>query len=187
MKPSPLELDDYKLTCLRIEQAGGERTLSAKRNEGRISLDDASLRASVDVGEPDAPANDAEAPHFAIRLRLFVEPDPSSAFPYRIEVGLEGFFAVHGSGDVADARALAAVNGTSVLYGVARELVLAQTMRFGDGAVMLPSVHFLDLKKVVEEKAVEESNTAASKAGSKRTNPAAKKLARSSTTRRARR
>lgn len=158
MKPSPLELYDYKLTCLRIEQAGSERSMSPKRSDGRVSLDDAKVRASVDIGEPDAPSGEeGDARHFAIRLRIFVQPEPGKAFPYTIEVGLEGFFAVHGNDEPADARALAAVNGTSVLYGVARDVVLTQTMRFGEGAVMLPSVHFLDLKKFAQDKAFDES------------------------------
>lgn len=174
MKPSPLELDHYRLVCLHFEEIEDEKV--RPKSEKYVDLSDAHISASVDIGEP---LKKDKIPHFSIRLHVRAEPQEGKDFPYRIEVGLQGFFTVHLAKDEAEARSLAAVNGTSILYGVAREVVLSHTLRFSSGPVMIPSVHFLDLKKVGEadgtEAKTQPSPTAASKDGQVAKKPARSK------------
>lgn len=142
MHSSPLNLDHYVLTVLRLEETK-RGPISPKASTDRVSIKDSEIRALIDIGEPKQPT---EPPHFAIRLTIHVEPKSGNKkFPYRMEVGVQGFFTVLHSKGPTDARNLAAVNGTSMLYGVIRELVLSHTIRFAAGPVMLPSVHFLHL------------------------------------------
>lgn len=161
MNLSPVELHQYNLTCLRIEEID---SLEASRGPSTdlVQMDQAQLRAAVDIGEPlkKKPKKD-EPPHYSIRLRIVVEPREGESFPYRVEVGLRGFFTVHSAKDPSDARALAAVNGTSMLYSAAKEIVLAQTLRFWSGPLMLPSVHFLDLKQAMSDSKPDKSAPAA--------------------------
>ena len=51
---------------------------------------------------------------------------------------------------MADPEDLAAVNGASMLWSAVREQVLTITSRMRAGPVVLPSVHFHDLKKQTE-------------------------------------
>lgn len=148
MNPSPLDLSQYNLTALRIEAVTRDSAPSPKISTDPVSLKNAEVSASINFGVPRGKRQQGKRPPFAVRLTVRVEPSEDEGkrqFPYRIEVGIQGFFFVIHSKDEADAQRLALVNGTSMLYGVIREIVLSNTLRFAAGPLMLPSVHFLDL------------------------------------------
>ena len=80
------------------------------------------------------------------------EPNPDNKdqkyAPYKVDVAVEGVVLIpKGAEQLADAEDLAAVNGASMLWSAVREQVLTITSRMRAGPVVLPSVHFHDLKK----------------------------------------
>ena len=68
-------------------------------------------------------------------------------FPYIFKVSLIGFFACRdGFPSPADEEQFVRVNGSSMLYGAARELVRSLTGRGPWGEIFLPSISFYDKK-----------------------------------------
>jgi hypothetical protein len=68
--------------------------------------------------------------------------------PYTIDIATEDVVLVpNGAEKLGQPEDLAIVNGTSLLWSAIREQVLSLTARMRAGPVMLPTVHFHDLKK----------------------------------------
>ena len=74
-------------------------------------------------------------------------------FPYKFDLSLIGFFACNdGFSSPADEEHFVRVNGSSMLYGAARELVRSLTARGPWGELFLPSISFYDkATKPIEE------------------------------------
>ena len=103
-------------------------------------------------------AND-ETRH-TIELTLTGGPkEPGAAFPYQFEIGYIGIFDGRELPD-AQRENLVMVNGTSMLYGIARETLLGLTTRSEKGAMLLPSVHFAQLAQQGDKEAAEAAQAA---------------------------
>ena len=103
-------------------------------------------------------AND-ETRH-TIELTLTGGPkEPGAAFPYQFEIGYIGIFDGR---ELPEAQRdnLVMVNGTSMLYGIARETLLGLTTRSEKGAMLLPSVHFAQLAQQGDQEAAEAAQAA---------------------------
>jgi preprotein translocase subunit SecB len=137
MNLSPLQLKHYSLNGVHIEPVEG-----FQRNEEDLyaSFDNIDISAEIKLGEPAEKSS-----VYGLKLTLRVNPK-GETFPYRFTIGIEGFFEVVASNGLDDARKLAAVNGASVLYGILRQTLLDLTRSFENGPVMLPTLHFLNLK-----------------------------------------
>jgi preprotein translocase subunit SecB len=85
-----------------------------------------------------------------VELKLEAEPNADTpGFPYKLQITLVGVF--DGRQLPEEKReALVAVNGASMLYGVAREILLGLTSRAVQGAVMLPTVEFSQLAEQIK-------------------------------------
>lgn len=140
MKLSPLQLRHYVLRKVWVEPL--ERW-EPKSEDMYPSAEGLRIDARVDLGATD------DENRYAIRLTIKANPS-AARFPYRFEMEVEGHFEVLAGKGRDDKRNLAAVNGTSLLYGVLRENLLALTHRFEHGPALLPTLHFLDLKKKAE-------------------------------------
>lgn len=149
MKPSALQLRHYILT---------ELSLSANRSFDPSKKVQLALRDVV--AEPECRMDKKDGRECQIVLRIKHSQSAESNSPYFFMIEMIGFFAV--SKSVPDDRVaeFAEVNGSSVLYSTARE-VLRSAMALGPYLpILLPAVCFFDPKKKAEEKKVIESGAA---------------------------
>lgn len=139
MEQSRLRLEHYNLQRIVLEPVPGAKPsplggyanfahakLGSKVALGVISFEDGRVRQTIE-------------------LSLMGEPkEPGADFPYRFEISYIGIF--DGAQLPEEKRDdLVMVNGTSMLYGVARETLMGLTCRCEQGAMLLPSVHFASL------------------------------------------
>ena len=73
--------------------------------------------------------------------------DATKPFAYEAEIKLQGLVEVTDNRLQEQKELLALVNGFSVLYSAAREMLLNVTARSAHGAVTLPTVSFVSLVK----------------------------------------
>jgi preprotein translocase subunit SecB len=100
------------------------------------------------------------------RLELTIELGESEdrTFPYKIAATVVGYFQLDRKTPKAEAEDLAKVNGASILYSTAREVIASATSRTHYPRLMLPTVTFLDLphqlqpvRQVAETKATKKN------------------------------
>ena len=79
------------------------------------------------------------------QLRLFIERDEAEPGPgtYDIELEVYGFFSVSPDWAEEERESIVRVTGASILYGAAREHLLAVTSRGPWPALMLPTISFV--------------------------------------------
>jgi preprotein translocase subunit SecB len=85
---------------------------------------------------------------FGVRLTLHVAPKEANQAPYNVQIAVRGVVRMHLTQEINQAeerRVRALVNGVSLLYGVAREMVSSITSRSTHGLMLLPSLNFADL------------------------------------------
>ena len=136
MKPSPVQLMQLMFKHVKVELDPAHLPAEVPNPLTSVfTFDGVSLQSEVGIGEADP--DHERGTVFFVELRVVVdnEPNPDNKdqkyAPYKL----------------ADAEDLAAVNGASMLWSAVREQVLTITSRMRAGPVVLPSVHFHDLKK----------------------------------------
>ncbi len=168
MKQSPLVLNDYQLLEIAIKPEAG---YVSNGIDDYPDITNTDFRSSISVGVADGESDPRD---YLLSLKLEIKPIEANAFPYSIEIAVQGFVTViHDLPiDGFDREDFAAVNGIAILYGVLRDTLLASTSRFIHGAIMLPTVNFLDLKKdltvVSKKKKVVKKKSAKKKAVKKK-------------------
>lgn len=126
---SPLQLKDHRFTNLRV-----------KFIEGGSATAEPSLKQ--EIGFVAVP-NTTDEWQLVLTLQLG-SSDASKPFLYDVEIQVHGIVQVS-EGFPADRKEqLALVNGFSMLYSAAREMLLNVTARSG-GAVSLPTLSFVAL------------------------------------------
>lgn len=90
-----------------------------------------------------APEN---SPHFwSIEMTISQKPKEGVNFPYKFDLTLIGFFACNnGFATPADEEQFVRVNGSSMLYGAAREMIRSLTCHGPFGELFIPSISFYD-------------------------------------------
>ena len=176
MKPSPVSL--LQLMFKRVQVELDPQHVPEEIPNPLISsftFDGVSIQTEVGIGEAEPEPNRGRI--FLLELRVLVnnEPNPEASnqrfSPYTIDVAAEGVVLIpNGAEKLGLPEDLAVVNGASLLWSAVREQVLTITSRMRAGPVMLPTVHFHDLKQGAEQ-------TVASNEAPKAL-PAAKKAAR---------
>lgn len=123
------------------------------------------VRTDFGMVEADGPNDDGRT--FFGTLRVVVDNQPRADeakrnfSPYLIDVQVDGVFLVpRGAEKLAPPEDLVAVNGAGLLWSVIREQVFALTSRMPVGPVMLPTVHFHDLKQSKPEQGAAPSSVA---------------------------
>lgn len=86
---------------------------------------------------------------YAIRLVVGFEPKQPNATPYRGQLALQGVVRMHGAKTLLERKQLAVVNGVSLMYGVARDMVCTLTSRGVHGQMLLPTLNFRSLAESV--------------------------------------
>lgn len=138
MKQSPLSLDHYHFIEISIVPEVGY----ISKEDVYPDFSDANFASKVGIGQP---VDDEESDKFALRLIIEISPKSEGAFPYSIDIGVEGFFTIVDKKSVASVQDMVLVNGAAMLYGALREQIVTITSRFEYGALMLPTVNFLDM------------------------------------------
>ena len=153
MKPSPVQLMQLMFKHVKVELDPAHLPAEVPNPLTSVfTFDGVSLQSEVGIGEADP--DHERGTVFFVELRVVVdnEPNPDNKdqkyAPYKVDVAVEGVVLIPMVVDqLADAEDLAAVNGASMLWSAVREQVLTITSRMRAGPVVLPSVHFHDLKK----------------------------------------
>lgn len=141
MQLSRLQLEHYNLTKVVLES----RSDTEPTPLGAYPIFDQQTEFECNVKMRPVTSGEGATQRQALDLTLKVSPLEGRNFPYsRIELGVLGVF--DDSALPADKREdLVLVNGSSMLYGVLREVLLGLTARCIQGPVMLPTVQFVQL------------------------------------------
>ena len=92
--------------------------------------------ASIKIDKEHYVNEDNELQHFVI-LNIEIRPKKKGLYPYIISLRIIGLF------EVAKEKAIIAdINGSSILYGAAREYIYMATAHGRLGSVMLPTTSF---------------------------------------------
>jgi preprotein translocase subunit SecB len=91
------------------------------------------------------PPKEASQGIWQVTLILLQQPTAKANFPYEFRLELVGFFrcSVEGIEPETEER-MVRINGASMLYGIAREIVRANTERGPWSGVMLPTISFYE-------------------------------------------
>lgn len=163
MKPSPVQL--LKLWFQKVSAEVDEKNapsepLSALSEP--FSFEGVTLKTSVGIAEVED--NGATGRTFQVTCELVIENKKSKAIkhqrycPYIIDIKALCVVRVPAEAvKLAPIRDLALVNGAALLWSAMREQLAALTSRMSAGQVLLPSVHFQDLRSDIQvTKAVQE-------------------------------
>jgi len=152
MKPSPIQL--LRLTFKHVNVALDPVHLPPEIPnplEAVFTFDGVSIHTEVGIGEA-VPQDNGQL--YFLELTVVVDnlTQPEAVnqkySPYTIDIATEGVVLVpNGAEKLGPPEDLAIVNGTSLLWSAIREQVLSLTARMRAGPVMLPTVHFHDLKQ----------------------------------------
>jgi hypothetical protein len=123
-----------------------------------------SLTTEITLSEVDM--NNVQGPMYAVTLRLLVNnqasaDEPERKFsPYQIDIEANGLILLpKGAERFGPPRDLVTINGAGLLWSAIREQLLNLTSRMAAGPVMLPTVHFQDLKEAVPMPVLAETTT----------------------------
>lgn len=102
------------------------------------------LNSTVNI----ATSEQSENPNnFLLSLDIECSPDDSSSFPYKFMFRVEGIFECNSFSDnVEERKKLVVCNGSTMLYGAVRELLLNLTSRQKYGPVLLPTTSFTNMQ-----------------------------------------
>jgi hypothetical protein len=160
VKPSPIQLLQVMLKHVRVELDTAHLPNDIPNPLTSVfTFDGVSIQTEFGIGEAD-PDHERGRVYFT-SLQVVIDNSPNSEAkqqkfaPYRIDVAVEGLVLVPKGAEKLDSpEDLAAVNGAAMLWSVVREQVLTLTSRMRAGPVMLPTVHFRDLKQCPDRAAV---------------------------------
>ena len=147
MNQSPLRLERYALLAIRLEPAPNAEPAE---NSYHVDFDKADFTATVNFSPVHLPNGE---PRFAIDLTLEAKPKADVAgFPYSFFLQMVGFFDGQQLPE-ATRHKLVVVNGASMLYSAARDMLVGLSLRSVFCTVLLPSVSFAYLADQVSQPA----------------------------------
>lgn len=152
MKPSPIQLLQVMLKHVRVELDPAHVPPEIPNPLTSVfTFDGVRIQTEFGIGDADPDPERGQVYFMGLQVVIDNVPRPEvkdqKFSPYRIDVAVEGVVLVpKTSGPLGPAEELASVNGAVMLWSVIREQVLALTSRMRAGPVMLPTVHFHDLR-----------------------------------------
>ena len=139
MNLGPVSLDHYFVTELSVtarEAFDPESDSQARLEEFTVNID-LSPAASIE----------AEENLWHINLSVHQQPSPESNFPYEFKVVLMGIFKCLAEiEDDTERERFMRINGASMLYGIVREVIRANTSRGPWGPIMVPTLSFYEAR-----------------------------------------
>lgn len=153
MKTSPIQLLQLMFKSVHVEidpaHAPAEPTNPITT---AFVFDGIGINTEVGLAEVDL-AHERGA-MYLVSLRVVVNNQPAAGeseskfSPYLIDVEVAGVVLLpKGAEELGPANDLVTVNGAALLWSAIREQLLTLTSRMPAGPVMLPTVHFHDLKQ----------------------------------------
>ena len=134
MKPSPLDLIAYFVTELSL-------TANLEFSPDKLTqLRMEDLRISTDLRRQDG----KPAWQLVLKVQQNVGPDRNS--PYNFALTLVGLFDVHPTFPADKTEQMVRVNGSSMLYAAAREILRADMAKGPHFPLLLPSISFYPAK-----------------------------------------
>lgn len=137
MRASNLQLDHYYLEELHF--ALSERYGTETMEEVPLKAQDVDV--TVEAGQN--PDNELE---WLFRLKIALN-DADAKFPYEFSMRLLGYFMVDEDCKPEMREQLATINGPSILYGAAREILAIASARSRYVSIFLPPVRFFGMTK----------------------------------------
>jgi preprotein translocase subunit SecB len=132
MNLAPLQLLDYFVHALHVEALGTYDP--AKQQE--LDLE------SLEVKESCFPVGEEHPNRFAVDLLIKQPAVEGKNLPYTYELHMLGFVEAHPGFSKENQKRLVEINGPSMLFGSAREILRTATGRGPYGPVMIPSTSF---------------------------------------------
>jgi len=145
MSATPLRLKNYFLTDLSLKA-----NPDFKPEEFQDGTIDVNAKASVRVGTHKEKPNE-----FQVVLGIIIEPRDERKLPYDVSMEIVGFFEVDSKFTTMPHADFVQVNGSSILYSAAREILLSVMGRGPWEPLMLPTISFVKPKKAELETTVE--------------------------------
>jgi preprotein translocase subunit SecB len=133
MRPSNLQLKRYFITELHLTA-----------NEDFDPEKEVRLRLEDVLAEPECIVREKHPREWQIRLRVRHAHTPESNSPYNFAVEIVGFFRVHEDVPDESVEKFARVNGSSILFTTAREVLRSSMANGPFDPIVLPTVCFFD-------------------------------------------
>ena len=109
------------------------------------------MKASLELHH-DVEDDSAGTTAWTTSLLLEFTPTDGDNSPYKFRVGLFGVFrCAKNLPPGLDAEKMVGINGTSVLYGIARELIQSLTEKAFWGGLTLPTMSFTDFREMLPD------------------------------------
>jgi preprotein translocase subunit SecB len=132
MNLAPLQLLDYFVHALHVEALG---TYNPEKQQ-ELDLE------SLEVKESCYPVGEENPNRFAVDLLIKQPAAEGKNLPYTYELHMLGFVEAHPGFPKENLQRMVEINGPSMLFGSAREILRTATGRGPYGPVMIPSASF---------------------------------------------
>lgn len=146
MRPSQLQLLNIVYLSIKITT---RQSIEGENADLPFDFDGVQITEGADFSILDDNKDDPR--QFALKFRIALENEIGKAAPYDVDIEVAGVFSIISDMPAADREDFVRVNGCAVLYGAIRDQVLTLTSRSARGALMLPTVNFLDYRRNVKE------------------------------------
>jgi preprotein translocase subunit SecB len=138
MKNSPLQLEDYVLSDLQFTILLDLSDVPpSERNFDPLNIEVGATTQTIG----------RNVRKWRCQLNVWSKMDEGGKYPYTFKLQYTGFFRVVDEFPEEFIEQMVRTNAPAVLYSAAREMLMFLTGRGRLGAVMLPSVTFLELSK----------------------------------------
>lgn len=137
MGQSPLKIESYYLKKLNYQL---KRDFESGVPDGTPEKVEPKIQVNVQTGHREEDKNDW-------RVEIDVHGGDEGGFPYTFDISFVGFFRVNARFPEDKRELLISVNGPSILFAAARELVSIVTGRSPYPPILLPSISFVPEKK----------------------------------------
>ncbi len=135
MKLSPLQLVRYLMPQITCEAN------AAYDNKKPSDLSETTFKAESQIHPVDSKSPDKYS-SWSVELDLSQEPDEKANVPYHFKVKLVGLFRCNSKEGNMNPEAFVRTNGSSILYGIARETLRSITSVGPWRELLLPTVSF---------------------------------------------
>ncbi len=146
MQPSKLQLQELFYLAIKVVA----RPNTPEDVEG-IPFDFNGVNISEGVELSVLDENKTDPKLFAVKLRIVIENKEGKLAPYDVDIEAAGIFSVIPAMPLAERDEFVVVNGCSVIYSAIRDQLLTLTSRSARGALVLPTVTFLDYRGKVSQ------------------------------------
>ncbi|MDQ8196240.1 protein-export chaperone SecB [Coraliomargarita sp. SDUM461004] len=136
---SPLELERYFVS----DQAVTARNVFSSEKEIETLIEEYSVRNEA----IRLPAVEDQPEKWQVTVHIKHQPSPDTNFPYDFRLTIVGIFrCTTEKSEPSHIERLMKINGSSILYGMAREIIRANTERGPWSGIVIPTYSFYEPK-----------------------------------------